>query len=863
MLTSFVTSLVTLSRRFALPLVLFFVVASVFMAQFSLKHIKISTDINQLMAEELDWRIREKEIATAFPQKQDRLVIVVDGVNADLAESGAAKLTEALTKRPDLFTTVVRPDAIPYFQKHGLLLLPEQEISALLDVLIQSQPLLGSMARDPSLRGLFSTMGLAVQGIAMGETAYKNLEPSFTLMAQAIEANLQGVPMILPWQGMMAGKEPTLRDLRKYILTQPVLDFSALSPGNKASQAVRDMVTELNLTPDHGVTVRLTGSVALNDEEFASVAEGAGAATIASIVLVILLLHLALRSWRLILPILLTLFVGLITTTAAAMATVGSLNLISVAFAVMFVGIAVDFGIQFGVRFRDEHHKESDVGRAMAATAKLIASPITFAAASATLGFLAFIPTNYRGVSELGIIAGSGMMIAYLLNLTLLPALLALFKPPAEPEDVGYKWAAPIDRYLETNRKKLLILVSIVTVLGLGIATQARFDFDPLNLKNPETESVSTMFDIMKDPDATPYTIEILAPSLDAATQLAGQLDRLPEVDHTITLASFVPKNQAQKLALIEDAKFLLDPSLNPQEIMDTPSTEATLETLAKTSAQLKSLGEDKAAAQRLAKALDTVVARKNPQLLEQLHASMVAGMQSYLGRLRVVLNGQPASLETITDDLRKDWITADGRARIEVYPKGNARDHRVLAAFTDAVQKIAPEASGTAISLQGSGKTVVNAFIEAGLLALFVISILGLIILRSFLDVARLILPLILAGILTLATMVAINLPLNFANIIALPLLLSLGVTYAIYFISYWKDGQVAPLQSSMTRAVLFSAGTTLVAFGSLSLSSHPGTQGMGGLLTIALIYSLLSTFLVLPLLLGGGHSVKPKSSK
>ncbi len=861
MLSSFVSSLVSLSRRFAVVLILVFAVASIFMAQYAVSHIKINTDIDQLMAKDLDWRVREKEIGEAFPHKQDRLVIVVDGLNPDVAENGAAKLAEALSKRPDLFKSVTRPDSLPYFQKYGLLLLSEDSTSGILDLLVQSQPMLGSLAKDPSLRGLFNTMGLAVLGIKHGETDYKNVEPSFALMAQTLEANLQGLPMVLPWQGMMAGKEPTLRDLRKFIITQPVLDFSALSPGEKASDAVRAIATDLALTPEMGVTVRLTGSVALNDEEFASVAEGAEFATFLSIALVMLILYMALHSWRLIVPILATLFVGLIATTAFAMATVGSLNLISVAFAVMFVGIAVDFGIQFGVRFRDEHHRESDVGKAMQNTAKRIAAPITFAALSATLGFMAFIPTDYRGVSELGIIAGAGMMIAYILNLTLLPALLTIFKPPAEPEAIGFAWAAPLDTFLIRHRQRLLILVAIVSLGGLAIASQTRFDSDPLNLKNPKTESVSTLFDVMKDPDANIYTVEILAPSLDAAVQLAGQLDRLPEVDHTITLASFVPSHQDEKLALIQDAKFLLDPSLNPVDVLPKPSMQETLEALGKTAATLKELGEDKIAAQRLAKALETVVERNNPQLVDQLHAHMIAGMEAHLARLRTLLSGEPASLDKITDDLRRDWITADGRARIEVYPKGNARDYHVLEAFTQAVQKVAPEASGTALSIQGSGHTVSTAFAQAGVLALLVISLLGLVVLHSFADVLRLILPLILAGILTLATMVAINLPLNFANIIALPLLLSLGVTYAIYFISYWKDGQEKPLQSSMTRAVLFSAGTTLVAFGSLSLSSHPGTSGMGQLLTIALIYSLLSTFFVLPLLLGRSHSVNTDS--
>lgn len=860
MLTAFIVRLVDCSRRLAWPLVLVALLATFGLGYYVTQHIKINTDIDQLMAKDLDWRLREKELDAAFPQKLDRLVIVIDGANADLAEDAAAQLSQALQQKPDQFKTVERPEAKEYFHKYGLLLLSEQELGATLEMLIKSQPLLGSLTRDPSLRGLFSTMQLAVQGVERGETSYKNLEPSFSLMAEAIETTMAGVDVKLPWQSMMSDRAPSLRDTRKFILTQPVLDFGALSPGAKASQAVRDVAESLHLTPERGVSVRLTGSVALNDEEFASVAEGTGLATIVSIVLVITLLFLALRSLRLIAPILITLFVGLIATTAAAMATVGSLNLISVAFAVMFVGIAVDFGIQFGVRFRDEHHKEPDTGKAMLSAARLIAAPITFAAAASAIGFLAFIPTDYRGVSELGMIAGMGMGMAFLLNLTLLPALLSIFKPPAEPEAIGYAWALPVDRFLAAHRRKLLAAISVIAVVAIFGATQTRFDFDPLNLKDPNTQSVSTMFDIMKDPSASPYTVEILTPSLDEAKALAAKLDALPEVDHTITLASFVPEDQEAKMALIEDARFMLDPTLSPEQIMPAPTDTETAAALEATAQKLVTLGEDKATAQRLARALRKAATSGDAALLAKLHANMIGGMQAYLGRLKTLLAVGPATLDTLSADLRRDWIAADGRAKIEVHPKGDARDHRILTAFTEAVLKVAPNASGTSISIQESGKTVTNAFIRAGALGLLAISLVGLIALRRLVDVARLVLPLILAGILTLATMTLIHLPLNFANIIALPLLLSLGVTYAIYFISYWKNGQINPLSSSMARAVLFSAGTTLVAFGSLSLSSHPGTRGMGELLTIALLYSVVSTFLVLPVLLDGPQSYKPK---
>ncbi len=849
---AFAVRLVETCRRFAWFVTFAALLGTVALGQYVATHFKMNTSVDDLLADGLAWRDLEKDLEKAFPQKLDRLVIVVDGETPDAAESAAESLAQALRAKPELFKTVVRPESIPYFRKNGLLFLSEEELTATLETLIKAQPMLGSLAKDTSLRGLFSTMGLAVEGVKRGEAPYDDLAPSFRLMSETMETVLQGQDRKLPWQSMMSSAKPKLRDLRKFILTQPVLDFTALSPGGKATQEVRRLTQELGLTPERGVSVRLTGSVALNDEEFASVAEGMELAVISSFLMVFALLYLALRSWKLILPILTVLIVGLVATTAFAMATVGSLNLISVAFAVMFLGIAVDFGIQFGVKFRDEHHREPDFAEAMRNTARLIAPPLALAAATTTLGFLAFIPTDYRGVSELGVIASAGMIIAFTLNLTLLPALLSLSKPPAEPEEIGYRWALPIDTFLLAHRRPLLGVIAALTVAGLFYATQIRFDFDPLNLKDPKTESVSTMFAIMEDPDASPYTIEILAPSLEEARTLAAKIEELPEVDHTITLASFVPEKQDDKLALIHDAKFMLDPSLYPSSPLPPPTEQEIRETFHKTAEALRSLGPDKKEAAHLAEKLEQAATTADETLTPRLHNSMISGMVFYLDRLKGLLSGESASLEAITDDLRRDWLTPDGRARVEVYPKGNARDHKILEAFTAAVRSVAPTASGAPVSIQESAKTVSSAFVKAGLLGTLAIALLSYVVLRRFTDVLRLLAPLILAGILTLGTMVIISLPLNFANIIALPLLMSLGVSYAIYFVNYWRSGRESPLSSSMARAVLFSAATTLVAFGSLWMSSHPGTQGMGQLLTIALLYSVLSTFLVLPVLLG-----------
>jgi hypothetical protein len=309
---------------------------------------------------------------------------------------------------------------------------------------------------------------------------------------------------------------------------------------------------------------------------------------------------------------------------------------------------------------------------------------------------------------------------------------------------------------------------------------------------------------------------------------------------------------------MIADTRALLSSTLNLPQALPPPTDDEILGAMRNVAMSLHAIEAQHPSAARLAKALDAVIARHDHALLQLLQKNLVTVLQAKLDSARQALSASRVTSGNITDDLRRNWVTPDGQYLSQVYPKGNPSDEKTLVAFTDAVRQVAPDAAGAPISIQESGRTVTGAFIHAGIYALLAIGLLALIVLRRPRDVVMMLIPLILAGILTLATIVLIDLPLNFANIIALPLLLSLGVSYAIYFVSYWRAGMANPLQSSMARAVFFSAATVLVAFGSLALSSHPGTSGMGKLLTVALLYSLTCTFFVLPALLGTNKDVK-----
>jgi len=818
------------------------------------RNFAIQTDTGKLISPDLPWRQRELQFDAAFPHQSDALLVVVDGATPELADSAAKSLDAALANKPDQIKAVYDPAGGAFFETNGLLFLSVDEVRQTTEQLIRAQAFLGTLAADPSLRGLAQALGFIPQGVEDGSIAFKDFAKPLSLLAGTIDGLLEGRPASFSWNALMTGEAPKSRELRRLIRVSPVLDFDALEPGAAASETIRKEAAALGLTRDHGVTVRLTGPVAMADEEFATVADGALLNVLLTAVAVLIILWFALRSARVIFAVMLSLFAGLVITAALGLAMVGALNLISVAFAVLFVGIGVDFGIQFAVRYRAERHRDNDLHAALGNAAKLIAKPLALAAAATAAGFYAFLPTAYLGVSELGLIAGTGMIVAFVTSITMVPALLTLLRAPAEPEAIGYRALAPADRFMAKYRIPILVGTLIIVVAGLPLLTKLKFDFNPLNLRSAKAESVSTLLELMKDTETSPNAINILASSLGEAAPLATRLDALPEVSDTVMLQSFVPEKQEEKLAIIADAASLLNPTLDVAEIAAPPSDEETRQALgdaAKAYREMKGDDAEKPEAAKMAQSL-RALADATPERRAEVEKALLSGLKLRLEQIRASLQAQPVSLDTLPQELKQDWIAKDGRARIEVRPSGDPNDNANMERFAEAVLKVTPEATGTPILIQESAKTIVDAFLQAAALALISITLILAFVLRRASDVLVTLVPLLLAAVVTLELTVLFGLPLNFANIIALPLLLGVGVAFKIYYVLAWREGETSLLASPLTRAVLFSAMTTATAFASLWLSNHPGTSSMGKLLSLALVTTLVAAVLFQPILMG-----------
>ncbi|HXC57653.1 MAG TPA: MMPL family transporter [Rhizomicrobium sp.] len=814
----------------------------------------MDTDSTKLISPKVDWRQREIHFDSLFPQQVNLILVVVDGATPELAEAGTVALSDALAKQAKLFSVVRRPDGGDFFNKNGLLFLPLAEVRANTQQMIAAAPFLGPMAGDPSLRGIMTSLSTALQGVRHGQAKLSDLQRPLAGLGGALETVAAGGKTFFSWRALVSGAPAPGRETRRFIEVQPRLDFGALEPGAGASDAIRAAAAALHLTPADGVRVRLTGPVPLSDEEFATLADRAALMGAAMMLAVLATLWLAVRSFRIILCILVTLFVGLAITMALGLYVAHVFNIISIAFVALFVGLGVDFGIQFCVRYRHERFVVHDLKKALVCAGRSVGTPLALAAAATAAGFFSFLPTSYVGVAELGLVAGIGMIVAFATSITLLPALLMLIKPIGEDDEVGYRFFAGVDRIMVSHRRQVMGAAIAVAAVAAVLTTFVKFDFNPLDLRSAKTESVSTIQDLMRDPQTSPNTIDVLASNLDAARALARRLAAMPVVGQAITLADFVPDDQTRKLALIDDANSLLDATLNPFTVKPPPSDAELAESLGATARALRQAADATPAgrdATRLADALDRLAAG-NADLRARATAALVPGLKTLLGQMSASLEASRVDLAAMPQDLMRDWVAKDGTARIQVSPSDTSGTNQSLNVFSKAVLKIVPDATGAPISIRESGTTIVVAFEQAGALSFVVITVLLLLVLRKARDVMLTIIPLLLTGLLTMATAVAIGLQLNFANVIALPLLFGIGVAFNIYFVMAWRAGQVNLLQSSLTRAVIFSAATTASGFGSLWLSSHPGTASMGELLMISLAWTLATTLFFLPALMG-----------
>jgi len=847
------------ARRYAWPVVLAAAAITAALTVYAANTIRMNTDTGDVLSRDLTFRKQMLAYKAVFPPLRDPVVIVLEGANSDAIEDGALALSGMLRKEPTMFGNVLYPPGDPFFQKNGLLYLSADELDRLSDRLAQMQPFLATLTSDPTLRGLFDLLRTALEQ-GGGELAEAGgMRDGLNEVAAVIEQHAAGHTLPLNWDKLIAG-EADPRQRREIVVAETKSERGSLEPSANALQYIRLAASQIGLIEANGIRMRLTGDAALDAQELESVFSGASRASGLSFVLVAILVVAGLHSVRLVIAVMVTMIAGLLWTAGFAAAAVRNLNLISVAFAVLFVGIAVDFGIHFALRYKEQRLRGVAHPEALSNTAAGVGPSLLLAGVAAMIAFFSFLPTSFTGVAELGLIAGGGMVIAVVTSLTLLPAIISVLPrgPMGGPSRLPR--AAALEAFVRNHARPICVAVGVIALAALPLLSQVRFEKNPLNLQDPKKEAVQTLRDLMRDDPSTRPSISVLAPNLAAAQDIAKRARMLPSVEGTMTASDLIPDDQERKLDAIRQMNLYLAPLFMPTQVAKPPTADeqrAAADAFVaaadkfEQSPQASPLKEPIA---RLATAVRSFMSGpgRNYSKIDALEGALLDGLKEQIEKLGDALEAQKVSLDAVPQMLRQQYIAADGRARVEIRPRADLFDDVALRQFVKEVTAVFPDAVGPPVELVASGDAVADAFIEASIIALVLITIFLFVLLRSALDVVFVLTPLALAATLTFAISATLGPPLNFANIIVLPLLLGLGVSSGIYLVTRAREERDGLLLRTITpRAVFFSALTTIASFGSLAVSGHKGMASMGELLLTAVTLSLVCTLVVLPALL------------
>ena len=820
------------------------VLTTVISSWISIALFKMNSDMEDLIRQTGSWRNDFEAYKAEFPLLVDTAVIVVSGTSFDAVEQTSKDLTRRIEAQVDNFQDVFSITSGGFFRDHALMYMDIDDLEEMADRLAEAQPVLTAVAEDSSLRGVLK---LLVDGIENEPAA--GFTKIVELLARSAEAvNMGGDPRI-SWTDELFDTDG--EKVYQVVLLKARKNFEATLPNKQIMLNLRKIISDADIKDS--VNVSITGEIALSHEEIEAAQAGVKIAGIVSIALLTLILGIGIRSWKIVVATFLMLFAGISWTSAFAMLTVGEYNTLSLIFLVMFFGLGVDFAIHYCLRYHEAVTKTNNNDMALRHASGSVGKAILLCTITTAIGFLGFVPTDYSALSDLGIISAGGMFVAAFLTFTLLPAFFTLVGAPAASSPVLLLSAEKIVGVVIRNKPAFLGLLAMFTLLAAYQVRDVHFDFSVLALRNPDSESMLALTELQQEGLVTDYSLSIVSDKLD---QSWSDLESLDAVEKVTTPISYVPENQEDKLYVLEDLQLLLLSALEPTRVQSAPS-DAQLKAAVAALRSAIATGDlqDEKLGRNLAR-LDAALARileMGPGAVQIWQSAALDNLKKELGWLRRALTVSAISFKDLPNGLKSRLIGQNGQYLTVVLPQESIADVDALSRFVESVRAVAPTATGRPAIEWGVGKIVVRSFQTAMFIAIVCISLILFISLRSLVDTILVLIPLFLTGLFTLASTVVFNMPINMASVLVLPLIFGLGVDNGIHVVERYRSAHdVSKLMHSSTpRAVLLSTLTTIATFAALSLSPHRGTASIGLLLTVAILFLLVFTVILLPALL------------
>jgi hopanoid biosynthesis associated RND transporter like protein HpnN len=844
--------------RFSWLVILLFIAISAASVDYTINNLGINTDTSTLLSQDLPFQKNRIRWEQEFPQDADNILLVVDAPTAEQTSIAANELAKKLSANQQLFEHVYIPDDNEFLKQQGLLYLEIDELDDLATKLADAQPFIGHLSKNYHLHGLLDILGTALENTDSGLPV--DLNPLLTEIDQSLLAVQAQKVHFLSWQKLLDVNQSSDRNtLRSIVSAKPIADFNSLQPAKHSLDFAREIIQQIQLK-DPQVTIRMTGKIALGEDEMRVLAEDTVYSGLFAFALVIIVLLVGLRSIKIVLCTLIVLIIGLILTAGFATIAVGHLNVLSVAFAILYIGLGVDFAIHICLCFRECWEDRMTSEEAIQKSVRILGSSLFLCALTTSIGFFAFIPTDYEGVSELGLISGGGMFVGLITSLTLLPALLKVFSIKQMPQ----KQASTLPCFICTFPFKYAKAIRYTSVL---LAVAAAFslnyvylDSNPVNLRDQNSQSVRAFKDLLQSKYRSPFVLIGLSDSLEKAESLAKQVKQLPSVNKAITLNSFVAKDQAEKLEIIEDLDIVLGADLDsfnrPLDKADSRQGLLNLQTKINLALANPISNASPELLQKLQQDITAFIhsadAMTSPEAsYQQLETSLLRLLPFTMQQLSSSLLAYEYELEDIPVTIKQNWVSQSGIYKVIIDPKKDLNIAENLTEFATDVQSIDNSVTGLPVSDLAAGAVISKVFVQAFSTAFIIIFIVLLLLLRNLRNSLLVMWPLLLAGLLTAAANVLLNNPFNFANIIALPLLMGMGVDSGIHIMHRLHSGLEKGehlLQTSTARGVFFSSLTTLLSFTSLAFTNHQGIASMGLLLAIGISFTLICTLIVLP---------------
>ena len=806
-----------------------------------LKWGSLNSDLGQLIRPDthLDWYQANERFKRDFPQFQQTALVVITGDNARIVQQTARDLSGVL-RTSGTFSSVFAPGVDPFIETHKLYFLSLDQLKEWKKGADYNYPSMLRLADEASLNNLALT-------IADFVTANPGLPLPISLSSglDMFEHESPG-----DFSAFYPLVDPDQTSFTELIVVQGIQKLDQPLPNAEIVASLESLITPF--VKAGKVEIALTGEVVLAHEEIGAALSGIEIAGLLSLILLLLILGLGLRSWPLITIIFVKLLLGTSLTLGLATMIVGSFNTLSMLFVVMFFGLGIDFSVHYVLRAM----AEGRIDRASLSHAFRDTSPaLVLCTVTSTIAFLSFVPTSYRGLAELGLISACGMVIALLLTLFFIPSACLYWTQRQQPRHPARSQQGAKAGFWPTQVIAQGILIGAPLLLALSMAMN--FNYSVLSMRDADSPAMRALVKLQEAGLGTDYSIQLLAGNTEEADRLRHLLEQKATVASVTTPGDLVPSEGEAKAGVLADleTKYLDIEILAPTQ--SDPSETQAANQMVKDYVSESLLGLDQDEAAPLVRLLSVIAHYEQlPSQRAALEQTFRARLEGELAKLLAMLGARPPSLESLPSTFRSRLISPHDEHLLTISPSIALTDRTRSDRFVADVRSVRAEAAGRTMVEWGIGQVVVDAFAQAIVTTLFIVLLLLFLYFRRLTPVLLVMVPIGLTMIYTLGIAQTMGLSLNMANILMIPLVIGLGVDTGIHLVHRYENPSTSRATEATHRAVIISGLTTCGTFFSLSFSPHGGAASIGLLLTLAISMLLIISLSVLPFLLKSlGH--------